>query len=255
MGLTPFARKVTTPMDAPNTSTGGQASANRGVSGAAAKEPVVRLVAVNVGMPRVIGVNRWGKPIRSGIVKEPVAAPTVALDLLNLEGDRQADLTVHGGPDKAVYVYPSEHLPRWNAELGMTFGIGTFGENLTTAGWLEDEVCIGDVWVWGDALLQVTQPRSPCYKLATVTGRPDLLKRFVRNGRTGWYLRVLRPGDVPVAGPIEVAARDPGGVSVLDAHRASLPGEMSRGARQAVAEVEALAATGRQAVLAQLGRS
>jgi MOSC domain-containing protein YiiM len=166
------------------------------------RPPEVRLISVNVGLPRVIGATRWGKPIRSGIVKQPVTAASIFLDTLNLDGDRQADLTVHGGPDKAVYAYPLEHLPVWNDELGTDFAPGTFGENLTTAGWLEDDVCIGDMWAWGEARLQVSQPRSPCYKLATVTGRPDLLRRLVRTGRTGWYLRVLQAGPVPVSGPI-----------------------------------------------------
>src|SRR5688500_10941810 len=93
----------------------------------------VRLVSVNVGLPRVIGATRWGKPIRSGIGKEPVTAASISLDTLNLDGDRQADLTVHGGRDKAVYAYPAEHLPLWNDELGTDFRAGTFGENLTTA--------------------------------------------------------------------------------------------------------------------------
>ncbi|MGH2615247.1 MAG: MOSC domain-containing protein [Thermomicrobiales bacterium] len=206
----------------------------------------IGLVSVNVGVPRVIGTTRFGQPVRSGIVKEPVTGESLYLDTFNLEGDRQADLSVHGGPDKAVYAYPSEHLPEWNDELGTAFGIGTFGENLTTAGWLEDEIRIGDVWAWGDALLQVSQPRSPCYKLATVTDRPDLLKRFVRGGRTGWYLRVLQPGTVPVAGPLQVVARDPAGVSVLLAHRASLPGALDRSALEMVASVDALAESWRE---------
>ena len=220
-------------------------------SGSAPDRSQVVLVGVNVGVPATIGTNRWGNPIRSGIVKRPTAAASLVLDTLNLEGDRQADLTVHGGPDKAVYAYPSEHLPRWNDELGVDFGIGTFGENLATAGWLEDEVRIGDVWEWGAALLQVSQPRSPCYKLATVTGRPDLLKRFVRSGRTGWYLRVLRPGTVPVAGPIHVVGRDPAGVSVLDAHRA-LTAETDRAVLETIAEVPALAAAWREPLHARL---
>jgi MOSC domain-containing protein YiiM len=209
------------------------------------------LVSVNVGQPTVIGANRWGNPIRSGIVKRPVAAETLVLDALNLEGDRQADLTVHGGPDKAVYAYPSEHLPRWNDELGVDFGIGTFGENLTTAGWLEDAVRIGDIWAWGEALLQVSQPRSPCYKLAAVTGRPDLLKRFVRSGRTGWYLRVLQPGIVPVAGPVQVMTRDPAGITVLASHRA-LTAETSRSTLEAIVRAPALAAAWREPLLARL---
>ncbi len=181
--------------------------------------PPVELVSVNVAEPRVIGTWR-GQPIRSGIGKQPVHAETLRLDLLNLEGDRQADLRVHGGRDKAVYAYPSEHLPLWNAELGADppFGPGTFGENLTTAGWLEDEVRIGDIWAWGDALLQVTQPRSPCFKLGMATGRRDILKRMVETGRSGWYVRVLRPGVVPVAGPITVVDRASDGITVLQAH-------------------------------------
>jgi MOSC domain-containing protein YiiM len=207
--------------------------------------PPIELVSVNVGLPAVIGANRFGNPIRSGIVKRPATAEHLRLDTLNLEGDRQADLSVHGGIDKAVYAYPSEHLPRWNAELDVEFGIGTFGENLSTAGWLEDEVRIGDVWAWGDAILQVSQPRSPCYKLATVTGRPDLLKRLVRAGRTGWYLRVIEPGTVPVAGPIRVVARDPAEITVLDAHRA-LTAETGRDTLETISRVPALAAAWRE---------
>jgi MOSC domain-containing protein YiiM len=218
-------------------------------------EREVRLVSVNVGLPQVIGDNRWGKPIRSGIVKRPVTTESIDLGPLNLDGDRQADLTVHGGPDKAIYAYPVEHLPLWNDELGTDFVPGTFGENLTTTGWLEDDVRIGDVWAWGDARLQVSQPRSPCYKLATVTNRPDLLKRLVRTGRTGWYLRVLRPATVPVAGPIQVFERDPAGVNVLLAHRASLPGALGPSEVEAVARVGALAPAWRQWLLEQLNRA
>jgi MOSC domain-containing protein YiiM len=215
----------------------------------------VRLVSVNVGLPGVIGATRWGKPIRSGIVKRPVTAAEIYLDTLNLDGDRQADLTVHGGRDKAVYTYPVEHLPLWNEELGTDFGPGTFGENLTTAGWLEDDVRIGDVWGWGEARLQVSQPRSPCYKLATATGRPDLLRRLVRTGRTGWYLRVLHVATVPVSGPILVIERDPAGISVLLAHRASQPGALDRTEIEAVARVDALADDWRHWVLHQLDRA
>jgi len=214
----------------------------------------VKLVSVNVGLPRVIGANRWGKPIRSGIVKQPVSAASIYLDMLNLDGDRQADLTVHGGRDKAVYAYPVEHLPLWNGELGTNFEPGTFGENLTTAGWLEDEVRIGDVWAWGDARLQVSQPRSPCYKLATVTGRPDLLKRLIRTGRTGWYLRVLQAATVPVFGPVQVIERHPAGISVLLAHRATQPGALDRTEVEAVVRVDALASDWRDWLLQQLER-
>lgn len=211
----------------------------------------VGLVSVNVGEPVVIGTNRWGKPIRSGIVKRPVDVAALRLDALNLEGDRQADLSVHGGMDKAVYAYPSEHLPRWNEELGTDFGFGMFGENLTTAGWLEDAVRIGDVWAWGEALLQVSQPRYPCYKLATVTRRPDLPKRLVRAGRTGWYLRVLQPGIVPVTEPIHVVQRDAAAITVLAAHQA-LTANTGRETLAAIVAEPALAASWREALLERL---
>jgi MOSC domain-containing protein YiiM len=193
------------------------------VGGGAAVE-TLRLVSVNVALPTVIGHLRSGEPIVSGIAKRPVAAAELMLSELNLEGDRQADLSVHGGPDKAVYAYPVEHLPRWNEELGTEFGPGTFGENLTTEGMLEDEVLLGDVWAWGAARLQVAQPRAPCYKLAAITGRPDIGKRLIRAGRTGWYLRVLRPGVVPAAGPIRVVARPPEGITVAAANRVTRAG-------------------------------
>lgn len=218
------------------------------------QSPELTLASVNVGVPRLIGELRSGEPILSGIVKKPVTAETISLDSLNLAGDRQADLTVHGGPDKAVYAYPAEHLPRWNEELATTFGPGTFGENLTTRGWLEDEVNIGDVWAWGDALLQVSQPRSPCYKLAAVTGQPKILKQMVRNGRTGWYLRVLQPGQAPVAGPIRVVARDPAGISVMRAHHAMHAGHQARSELERIARVDALASSWRDWLHERLAR-
>jgi MOSC domain-containing protein YiiM len=187
---------------------------------------VIRLVSVNVGDPVIIGRHR-GHPVESGIRKHPVPAGVLHLGRLNLEGDRQADLQVHGGEDKAVYAYASEHFPVWTAGLPETgswsIGPAAFGENLTTAGVTEIEVGIGDIWGWGDALLQVCQPRWPCYKLTLHSGVGDMASRFRGSGRTGWYLRVLREGDVPVEGPIEVVERDPAGVMVFDAHRAALP--------------------------------
>ncbi|MDQ3947132.1 MAG: MOSC domain-containing protein [Actinomycetota bacterium] len=185
----------------------------------------IRLVSVNVGLPAVIGTRR-GRPVRSGIVKRPVTGvETLKLSELNLEGDRQADLSVHGGPEKAVYAYASEHLPAWRAELARPdVAPAFFGENLSTEGVIESDVAIGDVWAWGDALLQVAQPRWPCFKLTMRSGVPDMAARFRGSGRTGWYLRVLRGGEVPVAGPITVTERHPAGVTILDAHHAALPG-------------------------------
>ena len=182
----------------------------------------IELVSVNVGRPQYLGQHR-GRPVTSGIAKQPVSGQFLWLDRLNLEGDGQADLTVHGGVDKAVYAYPSEHLPAWSAELGEALGPAAFGENLTTAGGTEDDVCIGDRWFWGDAVLEVCQPRSPCYKLAIHRGRGDIGRRLRESGRTGWYLRVLEPGQVPVAGPIAVEPH-PMGATVRLVWDAARPG-------------------------------
>ncbi len=180
----------------------------------------IRLAAVNVATPAVLGQVR-GENVWSGIRKTPVVpAATLWLSEINLSGDGQADLEVHGGPDKAVYAYPSEHLPGWSSELDERLGPAPFGENLSTIGVLEQDVRIGDVWEWGAAVLQVTQPRWPCYKLVLHRGRSDVQKRMLSSGRTGWYLRVLQPGEVPAGGPIAVASRDPQAVTVYDAHLA-----------------------------------
>jgi MOSC domain-containing protein YiiM len=214
--------------------------------------PLVTLISVNVALPTIIGIRR-GKPVLSGIKKRPVEHETLYLDTLNLAGDRQADLTVHGGLEKAVYAYPSEHLPLWTEELDHDppYGPGSFGENLTVAGWLENEVRIGDVWSWGDALIQICQPRYPCYKLALATERPQVAKPLIAKGRTGWYLRVLRPGDVPAAGPIAVVQRDAAGVTVRDAHRA-LVGTTVPEAIERVLAVAALAESWRGALTRRL---
>jgi MOSC domain-containing protein YiiM len=199
----------------------------------------VRLVSVNVGLPVVIGTRR-GQPVFSGIVKQPVmGVETLKLTEVNLEGDRQADLEVHGGLEKAVYAYASEHLPQWRAELDRSdIGPAFFGENLSTEGVIESDVAIGDIWAWGEAILQVAQPRWPCFKLTMRSRVPDMASRFRGSGRTGWYLRVLRGGEVPVAGRITVAERDPAGVTVLDAHHAALP----RATREQVERVAAVRA-------------
>jgi MOSC domain-containing protein YiiM len=190
---------------------------------AAAPAPLrtITLVSLNVALPTVIGTRR-GSPVVSAIAKQPVGgAGTTWLGTTNLAGDAQADLRVHGGPDKAVYAYPSEHLGPWSEELGIALGPASFGENLTTAGALEDDVVVGDVWRWGEALVQPCQPRSPCYKLALRLGRPEIARSLSATGRTGWYLRVLRPGAVPVAGPLELVERPAHGVTVFEANAAA----------------------------------
>ena len=179
----------------------------------------IGIATVNVGMPAPIDESAT-EPVMSSIAKRAVGdGTTLWLSPVNLAGDAQADLTVHGGPDKAVYAYPSEHLPRWSEELGEDLGPAPFGENLSTIGVTEDDVGLGDVWSWGEALLEVCQPRTPCFKLALHRRRRDMQARFSASGRSGWYLRVLRPGEVPVDGPITVVSTHPSGLTIADANR------------------------------------
>jgi len=192
------------------------------VSSAGPASATVGLVSVNVSLPKYLGEHR-GKPVTSGIAKLPLTTDEVWLDHMNLEGDGQADPSVHGGEDKAVYAYPFEHLAPWGAELGQQLGPAAFGENLTTSGWTEEDVRIGDRWQWGDAMLEVCQPRWPCYKLAMYRGRGDIQRRMHANGRTGWYLRVLQGGRVPVVGPVTVVERQAVPASVRLAHEAASP--------------------------------
>ena len=210
---------------------------------------------MNVGTPAPLATVR-GETIWSGIGKTSVPATAVLwLSEVNLSGDGQADLSVHGGVDKAVYTYPSEHLAVWSAELDEALGPAPFGENVSTIGVLEHDVLIGDVWSWGDALLQVSQPRWPCFKLALHRERADIQARLRRSGRTGWYLRVLQPGEVPAAGPIELAARDPAGVSVRDAHLAMSDVHLDNAElAHAVAEHPALAVQWRAPIEERLER-
>ncbi|HUL42186.1 MAG TPA: MOSC domain-containing protein [Burkholderiales bacterium] len=174
----------------------------------------MKLLSVNVGLPREVFWN--GKPVRTSIFKAPVNG-SVQVAKLNLNGDEQSDLSVHGGADKAVYVYPSEHYPYWREELPeMDLPWAMFGENFTTEGMLEDKVHIGDRIKAGSAEFVVTQPRMPCYKLGIRFGRPDMVKRFLHSGRTGFYLAVLREGEVIAGDPIDLLAHDEHGVTVAD---------------------------------------
>jgi MOSC domain-containing protein YiiM len=159
----------------------------------------MKLVSVNAGLPREV---TWdGKPVTTSIWKEPLTGP-VHVSRLNVDGDRQSDLAVHGGADKAVYVYPSEHYDYWRRELpGVELPLGAFGENFTTAG-LDEEFRIGDRLRIGSAEFAVTQPRLPCYKLAIRFGRSDMVKRFMKSGRHGFYLAVVAEGEVGAGDPI-----------------------------------------------------
>ena len=177
----------------------------------------MRIVSVNVGLPRPA---LWhGREVMTGIFKEPVAG-RVAVHTLNLDGDRQADLTVHGGVHKAVYAYPSEHYPFWEEELEKErLPWATFGENLTTEGWLEEEVFLGDRFRAGTAELTVTQPRMPCFKLALKLGRTDVLETFLESGRSGFYFAVTREGEVGAGDAFERIHEDENRVSIADTVR------------------------------------
>jgi MOSC domain-containing protein YiiM len=155
--------------------------------------------SVNAGQPKIIGRFN-GEEILSGIAKAPITAPLVIVRAINIEGDGQADLEVHGGFDKAIYAYPAAHWPWWTTEKNLSCGPGTFGENLTLDGIDESDVRIGDRFRWGDAVLEISQPRAPCYKLGMHTRRPDVPGLMTLSGRCGWYLRVIAEGSAPTHG-------------------------------------------------------
>jgi MOSC domain-containing protein YiiM len=177
----------------------------------------MRVLSVNVGLPREVV---WrGKQVTTGIYKEPVAG-RVAIRALNLDGDRQADLRVHGGWDKAVYAYPSEFYELWSRERPeLAFGPGTFGENVTTEGMLDENVSIGDRFRVGTAELVVTQPRLPCFKLGIKMGRDEFVTEFLERGLYGFYLAVAREGEVEAGDPIVELQRDPRGFRVTEIAR------------------------------------
>ena len=174
----------------------------------------MKLVSVSVGLPRVVMSN--GDPVSTGIFKEPVAG-RVVLRTLNLDGDRQADLSVHGGPSKAVYAYPSEHYDYWTHEFPeMKLPWGMFGENFTTAGLLETELNVGDKFRVGSTIVMATEPRMPCYKLGIRFGRSDIIKRFLASERTGFYFAVLQEGEVGVGDPMELIEKSQDSLRLSD---------------------------------------
>ena len=177
----------------------------------------MKIVSVNVGLPRDVP---WkGKSVTTAIFKEPIEGRT-HLKTLNLDGDRQADLKVHGGIYKAVYAYPMEHYDYWRRELpGVELGWGMFGENLTVEGSFESELNIGDRLRIGSAELVVTQPRLPCYKLAVKFGRDDIIRRFLDSRRTGFYFAVRKEGEVGAGDSIDITWKDANELKVADVTR------------------------------------
>lgn len=185
-----------------------------------ARAPVqlaMKIVSLNIGLPREV---TWhGRIVTTGIFKSPVAG-RVMMRKLNLDGDAQADLTVHGGEHKAVYCYPLEHYAYWKNELpGRDLPMGIFGENFTTEGLREDQVHLGDRFSVGSAEMIVTQPRLPCYKLGVRFGADDMVKRFLASARTGFYVAVTREGEVGAGDDIRLLSRDANGVPVSEITR------------------------------------
>ena len=173
-----------------------------------------KIISVNVGLPRTVMSN--GDSVSTGIFKEPVAG-RVMLRTLNLDGDRQADLSVHGGLSKAVYAYPSEHYDYWTHEFPeMKLPWGMFGENFTTAGLLETELNVGDKFRVGSTIVMATEPRMPCYKLGIRFGRSDIIKRFLASERTGFYFAVLQEGEVGVGDPMELIEKSQDSLRLSD---------------------------------------
>jgi MOSC domain-containing protein YiiM len=185
------------------------------------------IVSVNVAKPTVL-LEYSGGTVISSIDKQPVDAEELELTSRNLDGDEQADTRptpsggqVHGGPHQAVYAFPAEHYARLESLMGRSLASGFMGENLTMRGATEHDVCIGDVWRWGTARLQVSAPRGPCYKLGIRMGRQAIRTVVREEGLVGWYLRVLEPGRVPTSGTIRREQRHPAGITVARVQAAS----------------------------------
>lgn len=212
--------------------------------------PATHVVSINVSVPREV---EWhGHVVETGIFKQPVSGP-VPVTRLNLAGDQQADLEVHGGIDKAVYAYPSEHYPLWNDELSTELAWGAFGENLTTSGVSERDIHIGDRLRIGTVELTVTQPRTPCYKLNVKFNRPDMVRRFQASARSGFYLAVTREGSMTSGDAITILERHPAAVTVADVVTLLGAGASNRKLLRKVSELAALPEGWREYFRRQLG--
>jgi len=211
----------------------------------------LRLLSVNVGMPRAIGLLH-GEPVLSGIAKVPLESSTVFVSPTNIDGDGQADLSVHGGVDKAVYCYPADHWPWWEREKAFPCRPASFGENLTIEGADETEIAIGDRFRWGDVVLEVSQPRAPCFKFAIFANRADAPALMTASGRTGWYFRVIQEGRACVGPSVLARESVAGGPSVREAFFAAVHAHADRETLHRVADTPALAPSWRSAVTRRL---
>jgi MOSC domain-containing protein YiiM len=195
----------------------------------------MKIVSLNVGLPREV---QWhGHAVTTGIFKSPTAA-RVRLRKLNLDGDRQADLTVHGGEHKAVYCYPAEHYAYWKRKLpGRDLPFGAFGENLTTEGMLEEHVHVGDRFAINDAEVVVTQPRLPCFKLGIRFQADDMVKKFLASRRIGFYVGVTREGEIAAFDEIIPVTRNANGVSIADFLRLFLAKQFTKADATAIRQL------------------
>jgi MOSC domain-containing protein YiiM len=204
----------------------------------------MRVVSLNVGLPRPVTYR--GKIVQTAIWKDPVDGPVPILGD-NLVGDRQADLRVHGGRDKAVYAYPCEHYAWWRERLpAADLGWGAFGENLTVEGLSEDRAHIGDRFRIGGAELLVTQPRTPCFKLGIKFGRPQIVKEFLRSERSGFYFAVVRAGEIRRGDAITLVHEEPDSMTVTEIVRLSVADAVEPAVLRRAAVLPGLAAVWRQ---------
>ncbi|PEB74377.1 MOSC domain-containing protein [Bacillus thuringiensis] len=202
-----------------------------------------QLLSLNIGLPKEVIYG--GKVIHTGINKKQVKEP-VYLSFVKFNGDGQADLVHHGGVDKAVCVYTGDHYPYWEKELNQDLVYGAFGENITVSGMREEDVCIGDTFELGEAIVQVTQPRQPCFKLAKKYNIPKLPLYFQETGYTGFYFRVLKEGWVSAVDTLKSLQSDPKGVSVAFANRIMHKEKQNIEGVKRILEVNALSSSWRK---------
>ncbi len=209
----------------------------------------LRVISVNVALPRVLGVEN-GEPVLSAIAKQPVLAAWIEVGRTNLAGDLQGDLENHGGPEKAVYGYPADHWTWWEKEQHFPCAPGAFGENLTLIGADETAVHIGDRFSWGEALLEVAQPRMPCFKFLLHSGRADAGMLMTVSGRCGWYFRVLATGAAPTVGAWLTRVEEGGGPSVRETFAAAFGRRVTDTRRREIAANSSLSDAWRKRLLA-----